>query len=219
MSEEQKDTRTATQRLDDLERVVASLYSAVNQLIQVNDKISKLVADIPLLHQAVKLLNRRIEGVVRAASESAGITIASVSAEVVKMNLEELKAQVAQGIADGHLSASEVITDTSFAVVEEFAPDGTVASERTQFPVGAQPDEVKAQLLGKKVGDTASFGPEKFSLKVLEVYQVNEPKAPEAAAVEAPAMEQTAAAPAEAPAPEAAPAPAEAPVADTSTTA
>lgn len=176
MSAEQKDNRTASQRLDDVEKVAASLYSAIQQLVRVNDNIAKLVNDIPLLKEAAKLLNKRIDAVVTTANETTGINLNSVASKMIEMNVQELKEQVTTWELNGDLSPAETVTEKSFVVAEELTAEGTVANPRVQFPFASQNEDVGSKILGKKAGDTAEFGEGKFRLRLLEVYQINEPK-------------------------------------------
>lgn len=185
---ENKDTRTASQRLDDLERVCATIFSATQELIRVNNEMSNLVADVPLLKDAAKLLNRRIEAVVEAANGPGGLTNDNVNAAMVRMNTEELKSQVAAWVASGALVPSDAVAADSFVVAEEFDADGKTFP-RIQFPMTSQGEEVQSKLNGAKVGDSVDFGDGKRSLKVQEIYTVPAP------AAETPAPAEPAAAP------------------------
>lgn len=190
MSENKTDNRTATQRLEDLEKIASALYNTVNELINANDKIAPLVADIPVMKQAVGLLNKRIEAVVAAASESSGINAESVSDQVIAMNIADLKSQVNGWLESGALVSSETIADDSFVVAEELKADGTVVNPRVQFPMTSQNAELQLSLNGAKVGSNINVGEDKLQLNILEIYSIVEPKAetaPVAQEAEAPA--------------------------------
>jgi hypothetical protein len=194
------DTRTATQKIEDLEKVVTMLYQATAQNKNVLENLLKAQSDMALVKDALKLLNKKTEAIVQVANPETGITVASVSALVTKMNVEDLTAQVAGYVANGHLVAADEVTDNSYLVAEENNLDGVLVNPRIQFRLDSQDKATQDVLKGKKAGDTVSFGENKFTAKILEVYTIVEPKAAEAT----PVLEAV-------PAPEAAPA-AEAPL-------
>lgn len=175
------DTRNATQKIEDLEKVVTMLYQATAEIKQGLEYLMKSQGDMALVKDALKLLNKKTEAIIQTAAPETGITVDSVSALVVKMNVDDLTAQVAGFVKNGHLAPAEEVAENSYLVCEEATADGTVTNPRIQFPLNSQDAETKAVLLGKKAGDTAYFGENKLSAKILEVYSLVEPKAPEAA--------------------------------------
>ncbi len=179
---ENTDKRTATQRIEDLEKVITVLYQTVSQFKAGLDSLPNLQGDMGLVKEALKLLNKKTEAIIQVAAPETGITANSVSALVVKMNVEDMTAQVAGYVASGHLVAAEEIADNSYLVVEESNADGAIANPRIQFRLDSQDPATSAVLKGKKVGDVVSFGENKFNAKILEIYSLAEPKAPEAAA-------------------------------------
>lgn len=210
---ENTDKRTATQKIEDLEKVVTMLYQATAQLQQVVQGLSNAVSEVPLIKEAIKLINRKSDAIIQAAGAEGGITAQTVSALVTAMNVDEMKGQVQGYLANGSITpdASEVAAN-SFIVAEEFNADGTLANPRVQFRMDSQDKDTAALLLGKKVGDTVSFGPNRYDAKIQEIYTLvdQKPAAPALAAVPDAPAEAPAAAPAEAqaeaPAQEAAPA-------------
>jgi hypothetical protein len=182
---ENTDKRTATQRIEDLEKVVTVLFQNTTQMQNAFQNLSRLPSDIGLMKEALKLLNKRTEAIIQVAAPETGITSDAVSDVVVKMNVEDLKAQVAAHLANGHLVPSEEVSDNSYVVAEEYNPDGSLANPRVQFRLDSLDDATKELLKGKKAGDSVSLGENKTSAKVLEVYALAEPKAPEAAPAEA----------------------------------
>jgi hypothetical protein len=138
-----------------------------------------------LVKDALRLLNKKAEAIIQTAASETGITAAAVSDLVIKMNVEDLTAQVAGYVANGHLTPAEVVAADSYLVAEEFAADGTLANPRIQFRLDSQDKATQDALMGKKAGDSISFGGDKLSAKVLEIYSLVTPKAPEAPAAEA----------------------------------
>lgn len=217
------DKRTATQRIEDLEKVVTMIYQAVGQMKGGVESLLSSQGDMVLVKDALKLLNKRTEAIIQVASPESGINVNSVSDIVVKMNVEDLKAQVAGFVASGHLIAAEISDGNSYLVCEESNPDGTLANPRIQFRLDSQDEVTGNALKGKKVGDVVVFGDNKYSAKILEIYSIVEPVTTEAAAPaaapaasDAPAAESQASAPesasSEAPAASLDPLPAETPV-------
>jgi hypothetical protein len=188
------DNRTATQRIEDLEKVVTMLYQATAQLDGAVKALGGLQGDMVLVKDALKLLNKKTEATIQVAKAETGISVESVTALVTEMNVTDLKAQVAGYLANGHLAPADEVADNSYVVAEETNADGTLANPRIQFRVDTLDKDTAAALKGKKVGDTASFGGDKFGAKILEIYTLTEPKAADSAepAAETPAATETA---------------------------
>jgi uncharacterized coiled-coil protein SlyX len=186
---ENKDTRTAGQKIEDLERVVAMLYQTVGSLDGAVKSLSSTQQDMALLRDALRLLNKKTEAIIQTATPESGITSASVSDLVIKMNVEDLKAQVEEYVKRGNLTPADEVSATSYVVCEEQNADGTVANPRLQFRLDSQDPTTQAAFAGKKAGDTVNFGEGKFSAKILELYTLVDNPAP------APAQDQSAATP------------------------
>lgn len=186
MSANQKDNRTASQRLDDVERVVASLYNGLQQLAGGLDSLAKSVQEFPMIRQAVYLMSKRLECVIGVADPLSGISLETVDAAVIQSNVVELKEQVNSWLGAGAITATDAVGEKTFVVACEKDAEGKVANPRIQFSLDSQREELKTALTGKKVGETISFGEGKLDLEILELYTVNEPKPPVALA-EAPA--------------------------------
>lgn len=190
------DKRTATQKIEDLEKVVTMLYQATGQLNQRVESLLQTQSDVTLIKDALKILNKKTEAIIQSASAESGITSEAVSALVVSMNVKEMADQTAAHVANGHLTASDTSGSNSFLVCEELQADGSVANPRIQFRMDSLDAANQELLSGKKVGDVVNFGEDKFSVKILEIYEVvNAPAAPaaEAPAAEAPAASTDAA--------------------------
>ena len=211
MSTNNRDNRTATQRIEDLEKVVSMFYQALAEIHNTIKGLPALQQDMALVRDALKLLNRKAEAIIQSASESSGINYPAVEAIVIKYNVEDLAKQVAGYVAGGQIRPTDTVLTTGFVVGEELNADGTLNNPRTQFRVDSVNETTRDALLGKKAGDLISFGEGKLDLRVLEVYDMTPAQAPTA---ETPATD----APADAPAADATPAadaaPAEAPAAD-----
>ena len=175
---ENTDNRTATQRIEDLEKVVASMYQATGKLILSVEDLMKKSEEANLVKEALKLLNRKTEAIVQAAAPESGISDASVSSILIKLNVSDLIVQTAGYVAAGHLKATDAVTADSFLACEEINSEGTVVNPRIQFRLDSQPKETQDSLAGKKAGDLVSFGEKKFSVKILEVYTLQNPPVP-----------------------------------------
>ena len=205
MSENKADPRTATQRIEDLEKVLTVLYQDAQRHEEMIAGLSGMKNDMTLVKDALKLINKRTDAIIQSASSDSGITSASVDTLVIQMNVAELVQQTANYVTAGHLAPTDTIVDNTFVVCEEHNSDGKVINPRIQFKLDTQDPATQESLKGKKAGDTVSFGENKFTVKVLEVYSLLDPNAPKAAdpAPEAPAAAPSEAAPAAESAPEA----------------
>jgi hypothetical protein len=196
--QQQEQKRTASQRIDDLERALMSLY-------QTTDSIAR---DTMVLKDAAKLLGNKLDAVVKLSNReiSQNINDDAISKIMVENNVADLKEKVTGLIAQGILVASEEITDTSFVVGQELDEQDNVVNPRLQFALNAVNEDLRAKIKASKIGEVIVLQEGKLKLKVLESYSIQAPKPAEAApAVEAaPAptedttAEQTSAQPAEA---------------------
>ena len=193
MSENKADPRTATQRIEDLEKVLTVLYQDAQRHEEMIAGLSGMKNDMTLVKDALKLINKRTDAIIQSASSDSGITSASVDTLVIQMNVAELVQQTANYVTAGHLAPTDTIVDNTFVVCEEHNSDGKVINPRIQFKLDTQDPATQESLKGKKAGDTVSFGENKFTVKVLEVYSLLDPNAPKAAdpAPEAPAPDNS----------------------------
>src|ERR1700722_5410639 len=96
---ENTDNRTASQKIQDLERVVTMLYQNVAKIGPAVEHLMKTQGDLAMMLDALKLLNKKTEAIIQVADPSSGITAQSVSDLVVKMNVTDLTAQVSGFVA------------------------------------------------------------------------------------------------------------------------
>ena len=189
MSKKNTDKRTATQRIEDLEKVLTNLYQAVMTHREAIEALAPVKEDMLLVKDAVKLIHKRVEAVVLAAKPETGITSESVSDLLVKMNVIDLINQVKTYVDSGTITLSESVEDNSFLVCEEIDSSGVVVNPRIQFRLDSQDAATQESLKGKKAGESVSFGDGKLTARVLEVYSITPQKVPEATDPEAPAAE------------------------------
>src|ERR1035437_2101545 len=102
-----EDKRTATQKIEDLEKVVTMLYQAVASNKNATENLLRSQGDMGLVKEALKLLNKKTEAIVQVANSGTGITTQSVSDAVTAMNVADLQAQVAGYIEAGHLAVAD----------------------------------------------------------------------------------------------------------------
>lgn len=174
------DKRTATQRIEDLEKVLTVVCNALNQMQSAVNNLFQSQQEVGLIKEALKILDRKTDGIVKSATAETGISPNSVRAYVLERNMEDLTKQVADYVTNGKLAPTDSVGSDGYCVCEEYNADGTLFNPRIQFRVDAQNKETADALLGKKAGDMVSLGEGKFTLKVLETYAVLPEKAPEA---------------------------------------
>jgi hypothetical protein len=178
---QQADKRTASQRLDDMERGLMALYQTADNMAR----------DLMTIKEAIKLLGNKLDSVVKASQRGEALNDETIAKIMVENNIEELKEKVTNLVNQGVLQATEEVTANSFVVGRELAEDGTVANPRMQFVVSALNPEVRDKFPGAKVGQTLELQEGKWKFEVLEVYAIVTPKAPEAAAPEAAATPES----------------------------
>lgn len=183
------DTRSASQKIQDLEGAMISLYQTADNMAR----------DLTTVKEAIKLLGNKVDAIVKASNSGQALSDDVISKIMIQNNCEELSQKVKVMVAQGILAAAEQVAEDSFVVGEEQNDLGETVNPRLQFAVYAIQPELREKFIGGKVGDVLNLQEGKLKFKVAEIYKIQQPKQPEAApapAAEA-ASEQTAAAPAE----------------------
>lgn len=185
--------RSASQKITDLENALLSLYNLADSLTK----------DFNTLRNAMKLLNNKVNSMVKASVNGEEMTDAVLERIMVENNCEELAQKVTSMVSQGIVAAEEQVSENSFIVGSEIDDTDKVINPRLQFALKALPAELQAKLLGTKAGDTVLLEEGKLKFKVLESYKIQEPKlatevaaAPAEATAEAPAAPEVAAEPA-----------------------
>jgi regulator of replication initiation timing len=164
MSEENK--KTATERLEVLE-------NTANSIIQAIQPVANMAQDLMSLREAVKLLNNKLDSVVKAINAGTALTDENLNAIMTDNNAKELQDKVTKMVSDGLLVTTDTITKDSFVVINEQDGTGKIVNPRMQFLLSAlNNEEVRAKLDGAKVGDNIALGDKGGSLNVLEAYSI-----------------------------------------------
>jgi regulator of replication initiation timing len=181
MSEENK--KTATERLEILENTVNSIIQAVQPL-------ANMAQDLMGLREAVKLLNNKLDAVVKSVNAGTALTDENLSQIMTENNAKELQDKVAKMVNDGLLASADTIGKESFVVINEQDSTGKVVNPRMQFLLSAlQNEEIRSKLEGAKVGTNIPVGDKGGSLNVLEAYNIVVPQQAEASSESTPATE------------------------------
>lgn len=170
--------RSASERLNDSEQALMSIFQAL-------DNISR---DMMLVKDAIKLLGNKTDAVVKASNLSDD----TISALMVENNVAELKANVDRLIGQGILTAEAVVTGQSFVVLREVDDAGKVVNPRLQLSVGAIDPAIASKLIGGLVGQTVDVQEGKLKVEIMESYAIQTPVQAPAEALEAPAAEESA---------------------------
>lgn len=163
----QQDKRTASQRIDDLERGIMALYNTADNLVR----------DLLTVKEAIKLLGNKLDSVVKASERGQPLNDDVISKIMIENNVEELKQKTTNLINQGFLVASEEVTKTSFVVGRELDDKGEVVNPRMQFVVGSLDPKVGDKFPGSKVGTILNLEEGKWKFEVLEVYAITQSKA------------------------------------------
>jgi hypothetical protein len=164
-----KDKRTATQRIEDLERALMSLYQTADNMAR----------DLMTVKDALKLLGNKLDATVKAlVRDGSKISDEVISSIMVENNIEELKQKVNTLVQQGILTPAEEIIESSFIVGRDLGQDGTVVNPRMQFTYTGISPEVREKLRGAKPGQIIEFAADKNKFEVLEVYTIGAPAAP-----------------------------------------
>ncbi len=176
MNNQQADKRTASQRIDDMERGLMALYQTADNMAR----------DMMTIKEAIKLLGNKLDSVVKASNRGEALTDETIAKIMVENNVEELKEKVTNLVNQGVLVAAEEVGPNSFIVGRELAEDGTVQNPRMQFVVSALQPEVKDKFPGAKAGQILELQEGKWKFEIQEIYSIVTPEqAPQVEAVKA----------------------------------
>jgi hypothetical protein len=174
MSDENK--KTATERLEVLE-------NTVNNIIQAVQPLANMSQDLMSLREAVKLLNNKLDAVVKCLNTGTQLTDENLGQVMTENNARDLQDKVTKMVSDGLLASTDTIGKDSFVVINEQDESGKIINPRMQFLLSAlQNDEIRGKLEGAKTGTNIPVGDKGGSLNVLEAYNIVTPQAPEAPA-------------------------------------
>lgn len=159
-----KRTSNALDRLDQVEKTLPSLISAINNSLgQMNGQLN---SQGEVLEAVVELLGQdTVSGKIKENRERR----ATETMEAEKKALEELKSR-------GDLVAVEKVTEKGLIVGREYNPDGTVRHPgRAQVAFQRVDDQFKAGLKDQAVGFVLSL-PNGGKFEIVEIYEVVEKK-------------------------------------------
>ena len=171
MANNQQDKRTASQRIDDLERGLMGIYQTADNMAR----------DLMLAKDAIKLLGNKVQSIVQLLASGSAVNDDALSKQMIDNNIAELKEKVTNLVSQGILVPAVEVTDTSFIVGREINDQGEVVNPRLQFALNALGEELKSKIKAAKIGDTVTLQEGKLKFDLLEVYSIQVPKAPEAA--------------------------------------
>lgn len=160
--------RTATQRIDDLERGLMSMF-------QSGDSMAR---DLMIAKDALKLLNNKLNAVTKAVNEGTLPTEDVIAKHMIDANIEELKEKVTNLVNQGILKATEETEDRAFVVGREIDENGKVVNPRLQFALGSLNEGVREKIKLAKIGEPLTLEEGKLKFELLEAYSIQAP-APE----------------------------------------
>lgn len=164
------DKRTASQKIEDLERAVMSGFQVSNNMAR----------DIMIIKDALKLLGNKVDSIMEASQKGLALNDENISKLMLERNITELKGKVENLVTQGILKATDAVGDNTFLVGSENEKGGKVIHPRVQFTYGSLEKELQEKLKGAKVGDLVTFQEDKLRFSVQEIYAIVPPKAPEA---------------------------------------
>lgn len=173
--------KTASQRIEELEQAMMSMYSTANNMAR----------DIMTMKEAIKLLGNKVDSIVKASERGEELNDDTLSKIMIENNTAELATKVQTLVQQGFLSKADSITEESFVVGKEVDDDGNVMNPRLQFAMKGLQDVLRSKIVGSKAGDILTLEEGKLKFEVVEVYDIVVPKA-EAVAAEGADSEQDA---------------------------
>jgi len=171
MSQESKETKkTAGQRINNLEQTLVGTLKALGALDN----------EQQVIKEAIGLLGNKIDAVVKLLNASKELSNDNIASVMVDNKAAKLAENTNNLVKNGVLVQTDSVDNNSFVVGREVMDDGVVINPRIQFTVESSQDNLKTKLLGAKVLDKILVQEGKAQLEILEIYSINEPKAPQA---------------------------------------
>jgi hypothetical protein len=158
------DSRTASQKIQDLERAVGASFQTMDNMTR----------DILTIKEAIKLLGNKVDAIVKALQTSMSATINDdvISKIMVENNVEELKNKVTDLVTQGILAPQDEVDDNSFLVGREVNDIGEVVNPRLQFTLQALVEDLRGKLKGARPGNVVTLQEGKLRFELLETYAV-----------------------------------------------
>lgn len=163
-----QDKRNASQRIEDLERAMMSLYQTADNMAR----------DLMTIKDAIKILGNKVDAIVKASSRGETLSDEVVAAIMVENNVEELKNKLNMLVAQGILVPEAVVSATSFVVGREVDDSGKVVNPRLQFTMSGLQEQVREKIVGAVPGQTLTLEEGKLKFEVLESYAIQTPQPP-----------------------------------------
>ena len=169
MENNKVDNRSASQKINDIENALMSLYQTADNMVR----------DLTTIKEAIKLLGNKVESIVKASLNGEAPTDEVINRIMVQNNCDDLAQKVSNMVAQGILIPQETISDDSFIVGSEVNDKGETENPRLQFALLTLTPEVREKIKGGKSGDLITVQEGKLKFQINEVYQIKQPKAPE----------------------------------------
>lgn len=181
---EAKKAISSAQRLHEAEQKLLKMQGEVAQALSILralvEKMSEFQTKNNNTATAVVGLNQKVNSIMSVLDNSNVVKQTVIEEEIVQQKIKAMTDKVGALKEKNIIKDSDgVVKETSFVVMEERAFSGELVSPRTQVILAALNEEVRAKLLGAKIGDTVSLGENKNSISVLEVYDLVENKSAE----------------------------------------
>lgn len=127
--------------------------------------------------QTISLLNDKISSIMTATQTGVALTDKNIDDITEARNEQNLKNKLTDLLEKGMIVQSDESKDNSIMVVRQLNKAGEVTNRRMQFVVSSIEEEMRKQLLGKKIGDSVeASGNQDAVIEVQEIYDIVSPK-------------------------------------------
>lgn len=172
--QEQKKIKTATERLSDLELIVAQHHAGL-QLLQeaLQGIITQVAKEAGDLSSETRRLTDNAEALLGLLVDQGVVSKTNFEERKSQAKMQHLISEVNRLVDEDIIEKTNgPVEDANFIVMEERRPDGSVFSPRTQLLVNSLDAETKAKVLGAQIGQEISLGEGRTTVVVQEIYQM-----------------------------------------------
>lgn len=162
--------KTAAQRLSNLEDTLVGTLQALGAVDN----------EQTVIKEGLSLIGSKLDAVVTLLRSGKELSDANIANLMVEGRANKMAEGTQELVQKGVLTTGETVDENSFVIVREVMDDGSVINPRMQFTVESAKPHLRDKIMGAKILDKITIQEGKAKLEVLEIYSIQQPKAPEA---------------------------------------
>ena len=152
--------KTYTERFTEMEDVVGRLIYVSNFHTKT---LAEMVQRMDAVSQTLENIRNTVNAMIHLSEAKQPITFDGIVSKILQLQTEASKKSLQEDLAKGLIVATDVVKDDNTIVAFSSSPD----IEYGLSAIASFPEEIRKQLVGKKVGDLVN------NVTILEIYEQN----------------------------------------------